>query len=342
MTRTHSLFAACLALILGAPLFAADDNPLAGRGGTYLRLGIGCRAEAMGNASVAMLEPTTVMAYWNPAMAVMLPVSHAATGGFRLMSLSRQQGYFSYVNRIPPRAALSLAVLYHGDRTVPIFDSDGSYVYDGGYMALTAHVGLAYKINKRLSLGLNTTVHNVSITGGEYDYDRMNVWEVGNIDLSAFYAARKYLTFGLNIKEIQSSLNWAAPTYGTDFNTTITDKLPVDVKLGTTFRRALYGRAFTAAYDLDLYLVPINDDSLSFVDRFSQGDQVPEHHLGLEYFIFPEFPVRLGVATNEGFSCGAGFYFKDGRYRNLKLDYVFSVEPNGSGVNNGVSWTCSW
>jgi len=50
----------------------------------------------------------------------------------------------------------------------------------------------------------------------------------------------------------------------------------------------------------------------------------------------------MGVSSNEGFSCGAGFYFLNGKLKNGKLDYVFSIEPNGSGVQNGVSWTSSW
>jgi hypothetical protein len=122
----------------------------------------------------------------------------------------------------------------------------------------------------------------------------------------------------------------------------VTDDLPLDVKFGAAFRRPIRGRDATLAYDADVYLIPAPDPELSFYRKFRNGDQSVEHHLGAELFLYPELPLRLGVASNEGFSCGAGFYFREGRFKNLKLDYVFSVEKNGSGLNNGVSWTYPW
>jgi len=330
----------CLALLSAFCL--AETDPLAGRGGSYLRLGIGGRAQAMGNAQAAVLEPTTVFAYWNPAMAAQMTTGHAAAGGLRFMTLDREEGYLSFSTKIPPRAGFSVALLYHGDRAIPLFDSDGNYQEEGGYLALTAHISVAYRLTRKLSLGLNTTLHQVSLSAGTEEGDNMSKLEAGNLDLSAFYLFSKSLSFGLNIKEIQSNLNWAAPTYGTEFNTTLPDYIPLDIKAGIAYRRTLYGRNFLAAYDLDLYLIPVNVDSLSFFSRLSEGTQKIEHHVGMEYFLYPEFPLRAGFGSNEYFSLGCGFYFLDGRFKSLKLDYTLTMEQNGSGLNNGVSWTCSW
>jgi hypothetical protein len=323
-------------------LWAADNDPLAGRGAPYLRMGIGSRAQAMGNAHVAVLEPTTVSAYWNPAMSVMHRAGFTASTGYRFLSLGRRQGFLSFASKVPPRMGYSLALLYHGDNDIPIFDSDGNLTYEGSFLSLVTHIAVSYKVQRRLSLGINTTIHSNQVHAGEEEYNQIDTWELGNIDIAAFYRLRKYLAFGLNIKEIKSSMMWEAPTYGTDLNTVVMDTLPVDVKLGTVFSHTFKGRPYSIACDMDVYLIPQADTTLSLLRRFTRGNRVFELHLGAEVFLYPEFPIRLGIGSNEGFSCGVGFYFQKGKLKNGKLDYVFSIEPNGSGLNNGVSWSYSW
>jgi hypothetical protein len=132
------------------------------------------------------------------------------------------------------------------------------------------------------------------------------------------------------------------PTYGTEMNTVIAEEIPLDVKLGAAWKNAFRKRAYAIAYDADLYLVPAEGDALSAFARLKNGRSRVEHHAGAEVFLYPEFPLRIGVSSHEGFSCGAGLYFADNRFHHGKLDYVFTVEPGGSGMTHGVSWTQSW
>lgn len=329
------LFAAWAAL-------GGDIDPLAGRGAPYLRLGIGARAQAMGNAHVAFLEPTTVAPYWNPAMLVMYANKFTASTGYRFMSLGRREGHLSFAGKVPPRMAYGVALLYHGDHDVPIFDDDGAWTYDGGFFSLAVHVAVAYKLNRRLALGLNTTIHSNSLSASEDEVFQIHTWELGNVDLAAYYRVWRTLTLGVNVKEIKSRMNWEAPTYGTDLNTVIADTLPLDIKMGAAYRHTIRKIPFAFTFDTDVYLIPQADSAKSIFTRLWDGRSVLEPHFGVEAFIYPVFPVRLGVGLNEGFSAGLGFYFLEGRFKNAKLDYVFSIEPNGSGLNNGVSWTYAW
>ena len=329
-------------ILAAAAIAFGDMDPLGGQTAPYLRMGIGSRAEAMGNASVAMLAPTTVDAYWNPAMAVMMDGRFKTTAGVRFLTLGRRQGFASVEGKIPPRLAVCAAILYHGDNDIPIYDNDGNNTYNGYFLSTATHIGFAYKLRRKLALGLNTTIHSNSVAAGPLESDRISSWELGNVDLSAFYQARADLALGLNIKQVQGLLKWEVPTYGTELNTVITHYVPMDIKAGAAFSRPIRGRAFRAAVDMDLFLIASEETDLSFYQRFRQGEQSAEFHAGAEYFLYPEFPVRIGASTSDGFSCGMGFYFLQGSFAGHKLDYVFTLEPNGSGATHGVSWTTSW
>jgi hypothetical protein len=342
MMRVRLIFLTALLAIAALPR-AENVDPLAGRPGTFLRMGAGSRAEAMGNAQTALLEPTTVVAYWNPAMAVMLSERHVLTSGYRFLTLGRRQGYLSYTNRVPPRMALSVAILYQGDHNIPIFDTDGNFTYTGGYMSLATHITLAYKLSKRLSLGLNTAIFTSTINAGTGDANKISTpGSSATLDLSAYYKLKSNFALGLNIKQVRGKSKWEVPTYGTEMNTVIAENLPTEVKLGAAWQGAVKGKACALTYDIDGFLVPLDDESLSWYSRYKDGRSLIEHHLGAECFIYPEFPLRLGISGNEGFTCGTGFYFSNGTFKGNKLDYVFTVDPNGSGVENGVSWTYSW
>ncbi len=330
-----------MALCALVPLWASD-NVLAGREGPFTRMGIGSRAQAMGNAQVALCEPTTVAAYWNPAMAVMIPGKQTLSTSYRFMSLGRRQGHVSFQTLVPPRMALGFALLYHGDRDIPIYNDDGTKVYTGGFLSVAMHICLAYKVNRRFSLGINTTIYSSSLTAGDNELDQTSTYALPNLDLSAYYALRKDLSLGLNIKHLASAMKWEAPLLGSDYKASIENTLPVNIKAGIAYRRSLYGRACAAAYDAGIFLVPDDSRNASWTSKLRNGSRVVEHHAGIECFVTPEFPVRLGFATNEGFSMGAGFHFRNGEFSNSKIDYVFSLEPNGSGINNGLSWTMTW
>jgi len=338
-----SLFSLIAFLMLSALPRAEEVDPLAGRPGTFLRMGAGSRAEAMGNAQTALLEPTTVVAYWNPAMAVMLGEPHVLASGYRFLTMGRRQGYLSYTNRIPPRMALSVAILYQGDHDIPIFDTDGNFTYTGGYMSLATHITLAYKVSKRLSFGINTAIFTSTVNAGTGDENKITTpGSSATIDLSAFYKLKKNFSLGLNVKQVRGKSRWEVPTYGTEMNTVIAENLPMEVKFGAAWQGALKGRACAVTYDMDGFVVPLDNETFSWYRRLKDGRSLVEHHAGAEFFLYPEFPLRIGVSNSGGFSCGTGFYFSTGSLKGSKLDYVFTVEPNSTGVENGVSWTYSW
>jgi hypothetical protein len=276
-------------------------------------------------------------------MAVMLAEPHVITSGYRFLTMGRRQGYLSYTNRVPPRMALSVAMLYQGDHDIPIFDTDGNYQYAGGYMSIATHIALAYKLTKRFSLGINTAIFTSSVNAGMGDDNKISTpGSSATLDFSAFYRLKQSLSFGLNIKQVRGKSKWEVPTYGTEMNTVIAENLPMEVKFGAAWTSAIKGRVCSVVYDITGFVVPSDSQSLSWYRSLKDGHSLVEHHAGMEFFLFPEFPLRIGLAGNEGFSCGMGFYFSSGALKGSKLDYVFSVEPNSSGVTNGVSWTYSW
>jgi len=313
------------------------DDPLAGRPFPETRLGVGARAQAMGCAQTAYLTPTTVTAYWNPAMAAMLPDKGAVSAAFRFLSLGRQEGVIGFSTRIPPRGAVTTAVTYHGDGGIPIYNSDGELEYsDGGFTNLSIYIGFSYLLTRKLSMGLATVIRSSSISAGEDE--EVSAWEVGSLFYSVYYKIKPNLSAGLHLREITSGARYEAPTYGSELNTIVADGLPINLKTGLAWKTKIAKKDATFTIDGDWYFIPGTIKENDSPD-WSEVKTVTEIHVGSECFIRPNFPVRIGYSTDQGPALGFGFHFPKNEHSGIKFDYALSREPNGSGLNHSISWT---
>jgi hypothetical protein len=322
-------------ILLSCQVLAYD--PLAGRPFPETRLGVGARAQAMGGAQTAYLTPTTVTAYWNPAMAAMLPDKGAVSAAFRFLSLGRQEGVIGFSTRIPPRGAITTAITYHGDGDIPVYNSDGELEYsDGGFTNLSIYFGFSYLITRKLSMGLTTVIRSSSINTAEED--RVSAWELGSLFYSVFYQIKPTLSAGLHLREITSDARYEAPTYGSELNTIVSDGVPLNLRAGLAWKTNIIKRSAAFTLDGDWYFIPGTIKENDSPD-WSEVETVTEIHAGAECFIRTNFPVRFGYSTDQGPAIGFGLHFPKNEHRGIKLDYALSRELNGSGLNHSFSWT---
>ncbi|MBL8024762.1 MAG: hypothetical protein JNL74_00030 [Fibrobacteres bacterium] len=335
--KTTTILAILMLLVINSVnLFAADD-PLAGRPFPETRLGVGAGAKAMGSAQTAYLSPSNVIAYWNGAMGVMLPEKRAITASYSFLALGRREGVISFTSRIPPRGALSAAVVYHGDGSVPIYDSDGELEYtDGGITSTSLYLGFSYLITRKLSMGLATVIRSVTVSAAEEE--EVAAWEVGSLFYSIYYQIRPGLSAGLNLREISSTSRFEAPTYGSQLNTVISDGVPLNLRAGLAWVTKISNRSAAFTLDGDWYFIPGTIKKEDNPD-WNSVETVTEIHGGAEYFVKPNFPVRIGYSTNQGPSAGFGLHFPKTQYRGIKLDYAMNRELNGAGLSHSFSWT---
>ena len=164
----------------------------------FLKIGMGARGAAMGDAQTAIADDLTA-AYWNPAQAVFRS-RPGLSAGYKRLSLGRNQQFFGYNMAIPPRAGLCAALISHGDAEVAVYDQDEKLIDEHGlYIASDLMLGLGFKVNRRLALGVGTQVMYETLGDVE---NRESVVDAGNLSLAAFYRLSSHLAAGAHLMNL--------------------------------------------------------------------------------------------------------------------------------------------
>ncbi len=336
-----------LILILTVFLFSETTDPLAGLGAPFIRMGMGTESQAMANASVAHLSPGVIPAYFNPAMSVLLREKKIIHTGIRMLSMGRRSGYISFITKIPPRMALNIALLYAGDNSIPIYDKDEAFDYEGGYFALGTFISLGYKIHRGLSIGLNTTIIHQNMKGDpEIEKLQMSSLEVGNLDFSLFYKISKKLSAGVNFKNLMSMISWEVPIQGEEVNLIHNDTLPLTINSGLSYKFQINKKNLLICYDLNAYYfsnkidLKYSSENMTTAPKYLLG-----HRIGFKYEIYPVFPIYSGYSIYDGFSAGFGVMPVNSPkdfLRKSRFNYSVKIEPESNGFSHELGWTFLW
>lgn len=250
MTRQHTpwLMGWALALLWALPAGAQETDTPPGyvdgvtNAGTsaaaFLQIGVGARAQAMGNAGTAMMDDATAM-FWNPAsVARMGGTAHVAFDHTGWLA-DTQLDYIGAVFAVSPNSALGLSVMNfqmvdnQPVRTVDQPEGTGEY-YSASDLALGLTYGVA--LTDRFAAG---------VTG---KYVNEGLW---NEDASAFA-----LDLGVRYRTKLPGLNIAASisNFGSDMQLDGRDLLrPYDDDPGNASNDQLNVRLDTDTYSLPLY-----------------------------------------------------------------------------------------
>lgn len=284
-----------------------------GYAGGFLRIGLGARGMAMGNAQVA--DPRGGFGfYYNPAGLPRLQ-KLSANFSYSALSLDRRFNYVGISTPLKPNAGLALGWIYSGVGDIEGYNSVGEKTgaINHGLHAIYFSFG-AEIVPKRLWLGVSAKylLEKLSDAEGSYDYS-------GNgfgADLGVLARITDWLTVGYQMKDVNAKLK------------SNTDKIydrgmNLDNAFPLSNRAGIY------------YRTPLKWAHLLYDFEWSDAGE-NKHHLGLEMETRGA-AGRIGY-DNDHWTFGGGLDIRTGLGIRAVLNYAFVTSVVDEGVSHVFTW----
>jgi hypothetical protein len=303
-TQVIFLVAALTTLLASVPAWAGSPGE---SGGLFLRLGVGAREAAMGEAGVASSQGASAL-YWNPANNVF--------ADFQTDLVLQHHRYLGAANQEAAAVAHRMGggvvgIMFSG----LYFDSidrrseENVGLVEGTFKPYDISFGLSYAraIGERLGVGLTAKMIHSEIdiysdTGMAFDF------------FVSHKAMVEGLTFGASATNLGSDMNLYLVPY----------PMPTAYRVGASYSpvgEGLMGR-LTVAGDISF-----------------PNDTKEKGHFGAELELLPELILRGGTRVNydlQGWTAGAGFK----PLPNMALDYAYQ-NSKVDGFDDGHKFSLS-
>ncbi len=285
-----------LFLSFTAASFAQNDGA-ANTGLAFLKLGIGARSIAMGEAFSSLADDGTAFIY-NPAR-MNASENGNVTAMFNKTMLDMTTNYVGAKFRIK-KFGIGIGLLKTTISDIDVRNTPGAPLEKFNADNFSGGISLSYEVYKNLSLGLT----------GKLLYEKIYIDEASGfgMDIGANYIFNNFSFAAVvsNIGSVNALKN--AET-----------KLPTSLRFGGSYVYRKDNFSVTGAVDGYKVL-----DGGAFHGHFGAEG-------GYKDFVF----LRAGYMTgyeNKGFTAGIGF-----RYKSLYLDYAFQPYSTGFGSGNSLS-----
>ncbi len=308
-------------LVLTAlPLSAAwgGQTKVGASGAQFLKIGVGSRYQAMGDAASATANDVYAM-YWNPAGLVGIENSEVSFTNVNYL-LDINLNHFAYAKNFEGVGVFgaSATMLSMGEQDIYTFDNqDGTGQH---YTASSVAVGLSYARQLTSSFAFGGTVRYI---GERIHLEKSEGFAVdfGTMLWTGFRSLR----LGLAITNMGPHLQFSGPDLvvpydernGSGTNSSIGASVKVNpYNLPMMFRMGL-------AYDVDLG--PKSTVTLA-ADLRNPNDNVQQGSVGAEYSFNRQFFVRGGYKINyeeEKLALGAGLNVAVTKQTKLCVDYAW-------------------
>jgi hypothetical protein len=286
-------------MVLTLPVFAGDINNSAA---AYIRMGIGARIIAMGEAGSATANDITA-AYWNPAGLTDLKDIEFSTTYALNMGYDRTYQNAALAKRFG-FGVLAVNWLNAGVSDIDGYDGVGNPTgtFDDGEHNLAISYANKYK---RFSYGLTPKIYLSSIDGDT---------ESGfGLDLGAKYDLNQYLEAGLILRDLLGSMAGDRIPYQAQLGVTAYPLMGVTVAADLHYEQSenpylIFGAEYWTTIGRD----PEADSKLSVINVSEKSTWAD---------IFSNFQTGLRVGFNQNrFSAGAGI-----KFRNFQIDYAYRI-----------------
>lgn len=312
-------------LLLVSTYITAHAEGNGGFAGAFLRIGLGARALAMGNAQVANPE-NGYGGYYNPAglpylQKKIFSISYSA------MSLDRRFNYIGLATSLPPFAGVSAGWIYSGVGDIRAYDSRGVDVggIDHGLHAIYLSFGfqiLAMLQQSGQFKGLPSDLVSIGVSmkylrEGMDDNEEFKYSGKGfGADLGILIKPHKTFAMGYQLKDLNAKLESNTNDIF-DRGSTLENKFPITQKLGI------------------FYHTPLDWAGVAYDFEWSDAGE-EKHHFGAE-LVSNIASGRLGYDNNH-FTFGGGLEFKMIKQVYMMLDYAFLDDVEDEGVSHVFSW----
>ena len=298
---------------------SADEFSKVGTAGAqFLKIGMGARYTAMGNAATAVVNDAYGL-YWNPAALANIENSEIAFSSIDWIDdVSLNHLAFAYPWKPGLSIGFGLSVLSVGDMEVTtIEEPDGTgRFFDANSMALTA--GVSKRLTDRFVFGANfkyvsERISEETASGFCFDFGTM------------LYTGFRSLRMGMSISNLGPELKFE----GNELN----QSLNPDESINQDKVQYIYN---LDGYDLPLTFriglaYDLLDDSQNrwtiAADAQDPNDNIGQFSLGSEYSYNNMFQLRGGYKFNyeeEGLSLGAGVNLNPTESTVLAFDYAWA------------------
>ena len=327
------VFCALCLLVIGPrtrPVLAVGPGEASTNAASFLKIGAGARAIALGGAFVAVSDDASAT-YWNPAGLTQIPGPVISLAD-RVRATDTDYANMILASPIWKLGFVGLSAVYYSCGDVDMYDSNG--VNTGILTDREAAIILSYAYSlSQLSLGVNAKyvyqdIADDGIAGFSLRSDGIGA------DISVLYKIYNSLTVGAVFHskyKMTSDLAQASDT--------ISDEAPLNIRAGVHYKTDM-GR----------------DSSLSFMMDLDQTHSYPlKLHTGMELVLYDALAIRAGLddlyAETRGADIshldliketlkptfGLGLKWKMGRRETspgakqsaLILDYALSIEKIG-------------
>jgi len=304
--------------LIGVTASAQDFSKVGTAGAQFLKIGVGARYHAMGEASVASVDDAYAL-YWNPAGMTRVFANEMAFTHINYL-LDVNLNYIAYVRRVEDvgvfgASAMILSMDEQEITTVEEPDGTGD-TYGASSWAL--QLGYARDLTAQFSMGVSFKVvgekiYNERAHGFAFDFGTL------------LYTGVKSLRIGMNISNMGPEMKFDGPDldvpYEPDPNNPNQDpfssRLEVDsYDLPLTFRVG-------AAYDLIF-----NEETklLLALEAKHPNDNLQQGSFGAEFAWKDRYFLRGGYKLNyeeEGLALGGGFMTQLTGGTDISFDYAW-------------------
>ena len=310
------------AVMATVPLLAEGNGSFSG---AFLRIGLGARGMAMGNAQVATAN-NGYGAYYNPAALPVLENRQFAMS-YSSMSLDRRFNYVGIAIPMKPVAGASFGWINSGVGDLRSYNSIGEDTgeFNHGLNAIYGSFGLKLialaQADKQL-MSLPADLINIGLSvkflledvsdNEEFNYDGSGF----GVDLGLLLNLHRNFKVGYQLKDLNASLS-------SNTNDLFERGSSLDNNFPTTQKVGVY------------YNTPLEWASVAYDFEWSNKG-TEKHHVGAE--------LRSDIATgrfgydHDHLTLGGGLIFSATRGIRMALDYAFIDDVVDEGVSHVFSW----
>ncbi len=318
----HTLGLFLILLLLSGTVLA--ENGDGGYAGAFLRMGMGARAKALGDAYSAVPEGA-IAGFYNPALLPHLK-ERQLIASYAFLSLDRNLDYVGYAQSLDPpsingrknplKAGVSFAWVHAGVDNIYGTDGSGNHTQDYSNAEHAFYLSFAVSPHKKFSVGISGKVLYNRMPGLEIDDGALTSTGFG-MDVGAYFSPIHNLTFGLVLRDNMSKYTWNTDNVF-DRGTSITNVFPKVTRAAVAYRIPQEWLMVTAEVE-------------------DSEEQNPRYHFGAELMRAGLGALRVGM--DDGMpTFGMGLVFQVFN-KTTMIDYAFASNDYDIGTDHIFTWS---
>lgn len=305
--------------------------------GAFSRMGFGARGIALGNALVAdgLGDGSP---YYNPALAP-FATGQSMEASAALLSFDRELQFLQFSSPIEPSAGIAVGLIHAGVSNIDGRDNSGYHTRDYSTDEFAFFLAFGTRFSDRVAVGVGLQLFRTDMI------DELQPVNSIGIDAGLTADVTEALRLGVAVDDLLARYSWDTSDLYGSAGTTTSDRFPVRVRIGASYR-LMNGRAqVLAEYESRISDVEYRTRNVRLV-----GDQPSEtvvaeratiHRSGLrvggEYRLSDVLALRAGIdrigSAVAGTSPSAGFMVEQPvGPMTLRGEYAFLLEPFDTGA----------